>query len=64
MCSSDLAAKRAGTDYPDTTATTVPTGAGTTGHGTSSEMPEIVPDVASRDAGLDRERICVIQRPS
>jgi len=58
------AAKRAGTDYPDTTATTVPTGAGTTGHGTSSEMPDVVPDVASRDAGLGRERICVIQRPS
>lgn len=29
------AGKRAGTDYPPTTATTAPTGAGTTGHGSS-----------------------------
>jgi hypothetical protein len=33
------AAKRAGTDYPETTATTAPTGAGTTGHGSSTETP-------------------------
>lgn len=58
------AAKRAGTDYPDTTATTVPTGAGTTGHGTSTETPEIAPGVGTREAGLCRDRICVIQRPS
>ncbi|MCQ4297998.1 hypothetical protein NAU58_20690 [Pseudomonas stutzeri] len=58
------AAKRAGTDYPDTTATTAPTGAGTTGHGTSTEAPEIAPGVGTRDAGLCRDRICVIQRPS
>ncbi|AGA84668.1 hypothetical protein [Stutzerimonas stutzeri] len=58
------AAKRAGTDYPDTTATTAPTGAGTTGHGSSSEMPEVAAGVGTRDAGLSRDRICVIQRPS
>ncbi|EMD98217.1 MULTISPECIES: hypothetical protein [Stutzerimonas stutzeri subgroup] len=58
------AAKRAGTDYPDTTATTVPTGAGTTGHGSSPETPEVAPGVGTRDAGLCRDRICVIQRPS
>lgn len=52
------AAKRAGTDYPETTATTAPTGAGTTGHGVSTETPELAPGVGSRD------RICVIQRPS
>ncbi len=58
------AAKRAGTDYPDTTATTVPTGAGSTGHGTSTGTPEVAPGVGTRDAGLCRDRICVIQRPS
>lgn len=58
------AAKRAGTDYPDTTATTAPTGAGTSGHGSSSEMPEAAAGVGTRDAGLSRDRICVIQRPS
>lgn len=58
------AAKRAGTDYPDTTATTAPTGAGTTGHGSSPETPEVAPGVGTRDAGLCRDRICVIQRPS
>ncbi|MBX7270251.1 hypothetical protein [Stutzerimonas chloritidismutans] len=58
------AAKRAGTDYPDTTATSVPTGAGTTGHGTSLDAPEVAPGVGTADAGLSRDRICVIQRPS
>ncbi|MBE7374448.1 hypothetical protein [Pseudomonas lopnurensis] len=57
------AAKRAGTDYPETTATTAPTGAGATGHG-SAETPEVAPGVGTRDAGLCRDRICVIQRPS
>jgi len=58
------AAKRAGTDYPDTTATTAPTGAGATGHGSSPQTPEVAPGVGTRDAGLCRDRICVIQRPS
>lgn len=58
------AAKRAGTDYPDTTATTVPTGAGTTGHGASTEAPEVVPGVEAPDANPPRDRVYVIQRPS
>jgi hypothetical protein len=58
------AAKRAGTDYPDTTATSGPTGAGSTGHGTSLDAPEVGPGVGTADAGLSRDRICVIQRPS
>ena len=58
------AAKRAGTDYPETTATTVPTGAGTTGHGSSLDTPEVAGDAGTRDTGLGRDRICVIQRPS
>jgi len=49
-------AKRAGTGYPETTATAAPTGAGTTGHGT--------PGVDTAPPGTSRERICVIQRPS
>ena len=58
------AAKRAGTDYPETTATSHPTGAGITGHGSNSDAPEIAPGVGTREAGLCRDRICVIQRPS
>ena len=58
------AAKRAGTDYPPTTATTQPTGAGTTGHGSSLEPDELAPGVGTGDPGPYRERICVIRRPS
>ncbi|WP_312256971.1 hypothetical protein [Stutzerimonas nitrititolerans] len=50
------AAKRAGTDYPATAATTAPTGAGTTGHGTSA-------DLGASQAGTCSDRVCVIRRP-
>jgi hypothetical protein len=56
------AGKRAGTDYPPTTATTSPTGAGTTGHG--ANPTEVAPGVATRESGLCSDRVCVIQRPS
>ena len=56
------AAKRAGTDYPDTTATTAPTGAGTSGHGSSVTGTVASPGDSTRDAGLCDERICVIPR--
>ncbi|MBD3738372.1 hypothetical protein ACP6JA_12665 [Stutzerimonas frequens] len=58
------AGKRAGTDYPPTTATTAPTGAGSSGHGASASTPEVAPGVGTRESGLCRDRICVIQRPS
>lgn len=58
------AAKRAGTDYPETAATSAPTGAGITGHGVGTESLEVAPGVGTREAGLCRDRICVIQRPS
>lgn len=58
------AAKRAGTDYPETTATTAPTGAGTTGHGTPVDAPGATPGVGTNQSGSSRDRICVIQRPS
>lgn len=50
------AAKRAGTGYPDTAATVHPTGAGTTGHGTSA-------GVGTSQAGTCSDRVCVIRRP-
>lgn len=58
------AGKRAGTDYPPTTATTAPTGAGTTGHGANAGPAEVAPSVATRESGLCSDRVCVIQRPS
>jgi len=58
------AAKRAGTDYPETTATTAPTGTGTTGLGTPVGTPGVTPGVDTTQTGTSRDRICVIQRPS
>lgn len=72
------AAKRAGTDYPGTTATTAPTGAGTTGHGasggvgtgsatgTSTSMGAGISDSTQRPTtsqpGTCSDRVCVIRR--
>lgn len=55
-------AKRAGTGYPETTATANPTGGGVVGPGTGTgSMPQ---GVGSRAAGTCTDRVCVIQRPS
>lgn len=56
------AAKRAGTDYPETTATTAPTGAGITGHGTSVTGAPAAADVNAGDTSLCSARVCVIRR--
>ena len=66
------AAKRAGTDYPSTTATTAPTGAGTTGQGASggtsstgtgtASMGDSTQRVGSNQAGTCTDRVCVIRR--
>lgn len=58
------AAKRAGTDYPDTAATTAPTGAGTTAQGSSSTGAAAAPGANTGEAGLGNERVCVIRRTS
>lgn len=60
------AAKRAGTDYPSTTATTAPTGAGTTGHGANAGLAATgatggQPATGSDRAGPCSERVCVIR---
>ena len=66
------AAKRAGTDYPGTTATTNPTGAGTTGHGASGgisttgtgtpSMGDSTQRAGANQAGACTDRVCVIRR--
>lgn len=58
------AAKRAGTDYPDTAATAHPTGAGTTGHGTSIGVDDVAQRADFNQVGQGSDRVCVIQRPS
>lgn len=60
------AAKRAGTDYPGTTATTAPTGGGTTGHGTNAGLAApgtsgSQASPSSSQGGSCSERICVIR---
>lgn len=56
------AAKRAGTDYPETTATAAPTGGGLAGEtvGTRDAMQS----TDATQAGTCTDRVCVIRRPS
>lgn len=58
-------AKRAGTDYPETTATTAPTGAGMTGQGVGVTGTDAPADSGANNdqAGLCGDRVCVIRRP-
>lgn len=57
------AAKRAGTDSPETTATTAPTGASTTGQGSSVGSTEAPTGSGLGKQGLCGDRVCVIRRP-
>ncbi|MCQ4288460.1 hypothetical protein NA647_13580 [Pseudomonas stutzeri] len=56
------AAKRAGTDYPETTATASPTGGGLAGETVATH--DAMQDTASSQAGTCSDRVCVIRRPS
>jgi hypothetical protein len=56
------AAKRAGTDYPNTTATASPTGGGLAGETVGTR--DATQSMDSTQAGTCSDRVCVIRRPS
>lgn len=56
------AAKRAGTDYPDTTATSSPTGGGLAGETIATR--DATQSMDPTQAGTCSDRVCVIRRPS
>ncbi len=56
------AAKRAGTDYPETTATAAPTGGGLAGETRGTR--DATQGTDASQAGTCTDRVCVIQRPS